>query len=342
MSSATDAEPATWTRTVFDTDQWLAAWAKATIDRQRILHPGRPPRYLLADSPFWRGYEDEVGSGKVWDRPVLTVGSVYSVFGPSFLLDDPAAVETLVDDARIEAADLDAAGVLVFNLPPAAAGQWAAIREPDAVVRLDHAYSKDPGVGADPVMGDVKKHARTEWRRRWRRATERGVQLVHEYAPTSEQIDKVVELTNGSAVKHDWPALYDKETFVAVLGVPGAHLILAEWEGRTIGAFVALEHDGRQYLWAGGTDPSVYAEVSPYLFLLYELMASGVERGINRIEFGRGNDEFKRRHGFTGVPLWSLWYAAKPGQAEIYRPRLSVLHDGLATVQGYDGLAQAV
>jgi hypothetical protein len=71
-------------------------------------------------------------------------------------------------------------------------------------------------------------------------------------------------------------------------------------------------------------------------------MASGAERGIDRIEFGRGNDDFKRRHGFTGVPLWSLWYACKRGQAEIYRPRLSALHDGLATAQGYDGLAQAV
>jgi len=344
MSSTVDARTTTFAPTVFDTDAWLGAWSRATIEDQEIIHPGRPPRYLLLDSPFWKGYEDEVGTGSVWDnRPLLTVGSVYSVFGPAFMADDAAAVGALVDTAVAEAREQDAAGVMVFNLPPEAARQWAAIRKPNSVIRLDHAYSKMPGVGADPVMGDVRKNARTEWRRRWRRATERGVQLVFEHSPTDAQIDRVLELANGSAVKHDWPALYDKDTFLAVLnGVPGAHLILTDWNGLIVGAVVALEHDGKLYLWAAGTDPSVYEDVSPYKFMLYELMAQGVERGIERIEFGRGNDEFKRRHGFTGVPLWSLWYEATPGEADIYGPRLARLHDGLATAQGYDGLAQEV
>jgi CelD/BcsL family acetyltransferase involved in cellulose biosynthesis len=210
------------------------------------------------------------------------------------------------------------------------------------VIRLDHAYHKIPGAGPDPVMGELSKHARTEWRRRWRRATEKDVRMVRVDRPTAAQVDRVLELTNGSAVKHGWPALYDRDTVVAVLDVPGAHLVLAEWNGRTIGGFVAIEHDSKLYLWAGGTDPEVYSEVSPYLFMLYELLAQGVERGWERIEFGRGNDEFKRQKGFGGTPLWSLWYAATPEQVDVYRPRLAALHDGLATVQGYDGLPQRV
>lgn len=336
MLPAMDVRDQLWAPTIFDTEEWLAAWERSTIETHTVLHAGRPPRYLLTDSPFWRGYEEEIGLSPVWDRPLLTVGSVYSVYGPACVTD----VATLVDETRQQAADLDAAGVLVFNLPPDAARKWAATREPDGVIRLDMSYYRVPGAGADPVTGNAKKSVRTEWRRRWRRATERGVRLVDEYQPSAELVDRVLELTNGSAVKHGWPALYDRATLVAVLGVPGARVIRADWGGRTIGAFVALEHDRRLYLWAGGTDPSVYSEVSPYLFLLYELLGQGVERGWDRVEFGRGNDDFKVRHGFEFVPLWSLWYAARPGQAEIYGPRLTALHDGQATVQGYDGLAQ--
>ncbi len=330
----------TWPPTVFDTEEWLDAWTRATIDRQRVVDPGGPPRYLLEHSPFWQGYEDETGTGRTWDRPVLTVGSVYSVFGPAYLAGDAHAVGALVDSAREQARELGAAGVLVFNLPPEPARQWIAHRAPDSVARLDTAYYKDPGTGPDPVMGQVKKSVRTEWRRRWRRATEKDVRLVEDKAPSPELVARVLELTNGSAVKHGWPVLYDARTLSAVLAAPQASVIRAEWNGRTIGAFVALEHDRRLYLWAGGTDPSVYSEVSPYAFMLYEILAQGVERGWDRIEFGRGNDEFKRRHGFGGLHLWSLWYAADPDQVSRYGPRLTALHDGLAGVAGYPGLVQ--
>jgi hypothetical protein len=329
-----------WAPTVFDTDEWLDAWTRATIDRQTILDPGRPPRYVLEDSPFWRGYEADLEMGAVWDRPVLTIGSVYSVFGPAFMSGDEAAIGALVDSAKEQAADLDTAGVLVFNLPPEAARAWAAIRPPDSVVRLDTAYSKVPGAGSDPVMGTIKTNVRTEWRRRWRRATEKNIRLIDDDAPNSELLDRVVELTVGSAVKHGWPVLYDKPTFEAVLSVPGARVIKADWDGRVIGAWVALEHDRRLYLWAGGTDHTVYKEVSPYAFMLYELLSRGVERGWDVIEFGRGNDEFKRRHGFDGVHLWSLWYAAKPDDLLIYPSRLADLHKGTASAHGYDGLPQ--
>jgi hypothetical protein len=322
-------------QTVFDTDEWLDAWSKSTIEQQQVLHQGAPGRYLLESSPFWLGYEVEAELPPTWDRPLLTIGSVYSVYGPTFLTADPTAVADLVDDARAQAADLDTAGAMVFNLPDADARKWAAVREPDAVIRLDMSYYRVPGVGKDPVMGDTKQHPRSEWRRRWRRATEKGVRLVEEFAPTAADIDRVVELTNGSAVKHGWPALYDHATIAAVLTVPGARLIQAEWEGVVIGAFVAIEHDGKLYLWAGGTDHTVYHLVSPYPFMLYELLAQGVERGWQRLEFGRGNDDFKVRHGFDGVGLWSLWYAARPEQVELYRPRLAALHRSCVTAQGH-------
>jgi hypothetical protein len=341
MTLARNLEAQPHPPTVFDTEEWLDAWTRATIERQRVLDPGRAPRYLLEHSPFWQGYEDETESGPVFDRPVLTIGSVYSVYGPAYLAGDSAAVATLVDDARAQARDLGAAGVLVFNLPPEPARQWAAVRPPDVFARLDTAYYKNPGSGPDPVMGAVPTKKRTDWRRRWRRATEKNVKLVEETGPAAiAHIDRVLELCNGSAVKHGWPGLYDAPTLAAVLATPYASVLRAEWEGRTIGAFVALEYDRRLYLWAGGTDPSVYGEVSAYPFMLYEILAQGVDRGWDVIEFGRGNDRFKKQHGFGGLHLWGLWYSAEPGDVEVYGPRLTAVHDGLVTAAGYEGLAQ--
>lgn len=341
MTVTPNFEAQSYPQTVFDTDEWLDAWSRATIERRRVIDPGRAPRYLLEHSPFWQGIEADTGSGVVWDRPVLTIGSIYSVFGPAYLAGDGPAVAALVDESREQARDLGAAGVMVFNLPPEPARQWAAVRPPDVFARLDTAYYKNPGSGPDPVMGAVPTRKRTDWRRRWRRATEKGVKLIEETGSAAvAQLDRVLELANGSAVKHGWPALYDRPTLEAVLATPYASVIRAEWEGWTIGAYIALEYDRRHYVWAAGTDPAVYSEVSPYPFMLYEILAQGVERGWDIVEFGRGNDRFKKQHGFGGIHLWGLWYSAEPGDVEIYRPRLTAVHDGLVIEAGYEGLAQ--
>jgi hypothetical protein len=332
MSPDTDA--ATWPRTVFDTDEWVDAWSRATVERQRPLDRVAAPLYLLEYSPFWRGYEVDTGLEPVWERPVVTVSSLYSAYGPGHLAGSPETVAAVVDCGLQRAAEHGACGVLVLNVPAPAAGRWAEVRPPDRRIRLDFAYHQMVGTGPDGLLGDISSHERTEWRRRWRRSTEQGVRLVEETDPPVARIDEVVALANGSAVKHGWPELYDRTTLTEVLGVPGGRLVRAEWDGRTIAGFVTLEHDRKLYLWAGGMDHTVVREVSPYLFLLYELLAAGRDRGWERVEFGKGNDEFKRRHGFASTELCSLWYPASPGDAEVYGPRLEKLHDGLASFMG--------
>ncbi len=334
ISGIDKKEQKQWPRTIFDAEEWLDAWSRSTVEDFDVIEPAGPPLYSLKYSPFWRGYEFDLKLDPIWERPLLMIGSVYAVFGPAYLAPDSGAVAAAMDNALSRARETNASGVLVLNLPADAAEQWSAVRRPDASVRLDVAYHQRPGSGPDPVMGDVTKHIRTEWRRRWRRATEKGVRLVEETDPAPSRIAEIVALANGSAVKHGWPALYDETTVRAVLGVPGARLIRADWDGRTVAGFVALENAHQLHLWAGGMDHTVVREVSPYLFLLHELLSAGVERGWERVEFGRGNDEFKLKHGFSGVELWSLWYATRPGDVEVYQPKLAKLHDGLAQFQG--------
>jgi GNAT acetyltransferase-like protein len=334
MLPSVEVRRRTWPPTVFDTEEWVEAWSRATIERVRATDRAGPPLYLLEYSPFWRGYEIDTGLEPVWDSPLVTVGTVYSFYGPAYLADDDDSVGAVVDRAKERAVTWDAAGVLVMNLPRGAADRWAKIRPPDARVRLDVAYHRPVETGRTPPFADIDSHVRTEWRRRWRRATERGLRLLDEGAPEGHRIDEVIALTNGSAEKHGWPSIYDRATVDQVLGLPGARLLRADWDGRTVGAFVALEHDRRIYLWAGGVDHAVLREVSPYLFMLYEVLSTGAERGWERVEFGRGSDTFKRRHGFAGTELWSLWYAARPEAVPVYRPRLVALHEGLAHCMG--------
>jgi hypothetical protein len=325
-----------WPHTVFDTSEWLDAWSRNTVEHFTAQDGDGPGIYAVAQSPFWDGYAADAKLPLPWDRPLLTVSSLYAFYGPAHLLEEPESVKNLVAKGRELSAEWDTAGVLIANLPQEAAVAWSMISPPDATARLDVAYHRRIGAGDDPVVGDVSARVRANWRRRWRRATEQGLRVIEDEHPAPEPISQVIGLANASATRHGWPAVYDQATAEAVLQMPGARLIRAEWSGQTVAGFIALEHAGTLNLWAGGTHETLLREVSPYQFLLYELLAHGAERGLEQLEFGRGNDTFKRSHGFEGTETWSLWYGRDPGQVSRYGPALEQLSDRLSGVMGLD------
>jgi hypothetical protein len=332
-----------WPTTLFDTEEWRTAWVRSTIETVTASDIAEPGMYAVKWSPFWAGYEADAGLISMWDRPLLTIGSLYSFYGPSYLVNRPGSVEKLMDRAAERADEWDTAGFLVANLPEEAALDWAEVRPPDATVRLDVAYHRTVSVGEDAIAGGVSRRVLGDWRRRWRRASELGLHVVEETQPDGARIDEILDLANASATRHGWPPVYDRTTANEVLGIPGARLLRAEWSGQTVAGFIALEHDRRLYLWAGGTHPALLREVSPYLFVLYELLSSASDRGWDRIEFGRGNDAFKRKYGFDGTELWSLWYARRAEEVPVYRKRITTLHERLGLVMGLAqrGLGQA-
>ena len=323
-----------WAKTVFDTKEWIDAWSRSTIEKVAASDDGEPPMYAVEWSPFWEGYKVEGQVGQLWDRPVLTIGSLYAFYGPSYLLNESRAVEETLERAAAHAKEWGTAGVLVANLPEDAALRWAEIRPPDASIRLDVAYHRTIGEGADPVVGDVASSVRRDWRRRWRRATEQGLQLLDESEPDPKHVDEVLGFATETATKHDWPPAYDRTTVDEVLRMPNARLLRADLHGQTVAGMVALEHDRRLYLWAGGFHPELLHELSPYLVIFYELLATGEERGLERLEFGRGNDQFKRKYGFDDTDTWSLWYASRPEEVSTYAPRLAALDEGLSRFMG--------
>jgi CelD/BcsL family acetyltransferase involved in cellulose biosynthesis len=304
-------------------------WPDITPERRVAGAPGTGPALVL-DSPFWNGYQLDAGIGDVWEEgPVGYLPSLYAVYGLTHRT-ARTAIEDTLDQAAKAVREHGATGLLVANLPRPCAERWSATRAPDARIRLDIAYACDARAGADGVLGALPRHERTEWRRRWRRAKERGVTMTE----ARDRLPDALRLANDSAVKHGIEPLYDATTFEAVARIPGADVICADLDGRTLAAFLAVEHDGVLYLWAGGIDYEALRTHSPYLFLLYEILSVAPERGWSRIEFGRGSYQFKRRYGFAGTELWSLYYATDAGAAAAHVPRLAVMHERLSAFMG--------
>ncbi|MCK2215433.1 GNAT family N-acetyltransferase [Actinomadura sp. ATCC 31491] len=303
-------------------------WPDVTPERRLPGGPAGGPALVL-DSPFWNGYQRDAGTPAVWDGPMAYLPSLYSVYGPTHLT-APAEIARTLEEAAGRARAHATAGLLVANLPRSCARRWRAVREPDAVIRLDVAYSCDVRDGVDGVLAALPRDERVEWRRRWRRARERGLTMTRD----AGRLPEALRLANDSAVRHGIEPLYDAATFAAVAALPGAAVVCADLGGATLAAFLTVEHDGVLHLWAGGIDYAALRAYSPYLFLLYEILAGAPARGVRRVEFGRGSYAFKRRYGFTGTELWSLYYAPGPEAAAAHAPRLAVMHERLAAFMG--------
>jgi CelD/BcsL family acetyltransferase involved in cellulose biosynthesis len=330
--------------TWYDTPEWQGAWAETTIEDIRHRgqveayvdeHPHTSCHYLVVDSPFWSGYESDARVKPVFNGPFVTLPSLYSVFGPSHLAASESAVASVVDGALRDARGWMADALLVANLTTQAADQWAQFRPPCVRVRLDIAYFADVVGGIDAVLQSLPRRKRIDWRRRWRRATERGVRLVElPDTQASPWLAEVARLSNASAIKHGIAALYDLASLQRLAALPQARVFVAEHKGSALAAFLAFDHHDVIHLWAGGIDYTQLAEFSPYLFLLYELITMAPAQGWRRMEFGRGNYEFKRRYGFRGAELWTLCYPVAPNSGPRLAERLNDMHDRLAQFMG--------
>lgn len=323
---------------LFFGDTWLDAWEETTIEAIEartyiplpVVGSRRLPLYLTRSTPFWSGYERDVDIGTVWSGPVVFAPSLYSFYSPLELLegnDLRDAIQVAVEQAMTWSSE----ALVIANLQPTAA-QRCLDQLPTAVpVRLDTTFVLDlPPTSAD-YFSSLKRSHRADLRRRWRRATERGVTLV-EVAGDSllDRLPEFVEIANESAVRHGILPLYDLPTLRALARLSHAHLIMAEHEGQMLGGFYAFLENDCLVLWSGGIRHDATREFSPYIFLLYEVLEHAFERDLRSIEFGRGNYDFKRRHGFNGVELWSLVYPIAAHNAAL-APTIRAMHDRFTT-----------
>ena len=323
---------------VFDTTGWLRAWERAdaerSLARRYLCHdvPGRAPVVtpfsLVEHSPMWNSYEVDAGVEPVWPGPVVMTPSLYSFYGPG---DAPIErARSIVDHGLQQTRRWGAAALVIGNLEPDAARLWSELKPPTAALVLDKAYRADVSGGIDGHLAGLDGHVRREFRRAWRRCTERGLRLeVLGGAAMVPRLAEFAALAEDTSRRHG-PSLYTVPTFTALSAIPGATLLLAELDGEAVGAFLTFLHGESLYLWAGGYDYARRAQLGTYAFLFYESIRFAARSGCRYVEAGRGNFRYKERHGFTPIDLWSLVYVTPGRGHDALHARLLDMDRGLA------------
>ncbi len=302
---------------LFDSAGWLRTWETVGIerrDRQAYVTTGDTevlPLYRTSHSPFWFGYEAQSEVVPLSEQPIVFAGSTYSMYTKR-----GAVPADLVRGAYATAMDwIERDGLLVVpNLTDEGVAGWE--REagtPVGRVLLDRTYHCELGASLEDHLGRLPNKLRRDVQRRMRRSDERGLRFrVVDGAEAVALIPDTLPLTVGTTDEHDWPPLYDAPTLTALLGVPGAVLAVAQVDGELVGTFFGFVHGDEVTFLCGGVDYPRLTELSTYVVLMYGCTRWACEQGLKRIEWGRDNYRFKRRHGLDSTDLWALVYSPRP------------------------------
>jgi hypothetical protein len=309
---------------LYDSTGWLATWETIELERRRRTAyigteaPDRPgcsilPLYEVTMSPFWTGYEVQVGLVGALGNPIVFAGSPYSMYSKR----GPVPPQ-LVHGARALAMEWIESGpaeVLVApNLTDAGVADWVqAAGRPVGTVLLERTFSCDLSDDFSAHLARLDSKLRRDVERRLRRSHERGLRVRMLDGPSArELVGEALPLTVVSSEKNDWPALFDAQALHGLLSVPGAMMAVAQVDDRLVGAFFAFRRGDEMTFMCGGVDYATLPELSTYVALMYRSTEWAFEHGIRRIEWGRDNYRFKERHGLTGTDLWALVYAPRP------------------------------
>ncbi|WP_327178460.1 GNAT family N-acetyltransferase [Streptomyces sp. NBC_01335] len=330
---------------LYDSEPWLRGWERVTVERRArtaYVHtdPDAPgaraddgvavlPLYALHESPFWDGYERQVDLVGRFGDPVVFAGSPYSMYTRRGHV--PAA---LIEGAHTTAMEWIAEGVgellVVPNLTEEGVEDWLRVAgEPVGRLLLERTYATDLADDLDTQLHRTTNKIRRDVARRLRRADERGLTVrVVEGEEARALVPAVYPLTVDTSDKNDWPPLFDEASLTALLEIPGAFLLVAEVDGRLVGAFFAFRRGTEVTFMCGGVSYATLHDLSTYVALMYRGTEWAYANGVRRLEWGRDNYRFKERHALTGTDLYALVYA--PGPRPDLVPELRRMHAELS------------
>lgn len=290
--------------------------------------------YAIQRSVWWY-YEEMVGCPELFHGPWIAMPSVLTWSGDAPLRagsDAAAVAELLVARGRAFARDQGAVALVVTDVtrdapltaPLRARADLAILLDNNAVISVQPSF--------EAYVASLESDVRRELRRVRRRAEERGCRWSWyrpgEYPPGA--LDQLLGLTNGAAVRHDFEPAYNLSLLTALATAPGARLLMATAEGEPAGGFLVQEDATTLYAQAGGWD-TARKELSPFVNLIYEVVHKAHAWGKQKVEFGRTNYRFKRKHGCHLEPLYGLFYLTEAADAGM-RDRILTLERGLRDV----------
>ncbi|MET9777973.1 GNAT family N-acetyltransferase [Streptomyces sp. NPDC006367] len=335
VTSLSSAVRARWHRTIaslpedrpaatpFHTRQWAAAWQSPQVEsalahRHLLLTDGQHSHrlsYQLSDtSPLWKALESDTHRrNPVFSGPVVYAPSLYSQYGG---LPGASALvlAEAVDRGRQLAEECDAQALLVPNLAPIELAQWTRIRPPDAQARLFYAHRTPVGAGLAEFTARIpSSQARSEFQRQHRDGAAAGLRLrAVTGAALPPVLPAVHALHQDEARRQGRPAFYNLPMLTVLPRIPGALALLAEeTDGTLAGAFLGFRHGTTLYLWAETVAHSRHGDHT-LGWLLAESIRHAAATGARVLDAGRGHYQFKRRMGFTPVPLTTAVYLTAP------------------------------
>jgi len=144
----------------------------------------------------------------------------------------------------------------------------------------------------------------------YRRAQNAGAKIS--FVPTDRALDEdVLNLCLATANKHA-PGYYPPSELNALLRSLGdnCRILRVELGGVLLAVSICLLDADAAHFWAGGCLYPDELNWSPQYVLFAAEIEFGFLSGRSRVEFGRRNDEFKKRHGLQAVGLsnwtWSV------------------------------------
>jgi len=375
LSSAIDLQPLEWDGLVeragspfFYTHAWLrayeetapetiaACWYLTARDASGALVAALPA-YLTTASPFWGGYAIESGlNDPVFSLPMLVTPCWYAFH--SVLCADIATEQALPPllAAAEEAARAGGAALLAFPGVPEGHPLLAALKEHGfltACIDAGHVRVEcGAGRGGVPVpdadahaaagaawLASLKTDTRRDMRRRARRSQEAGATFSLTLDPG--QVEPFVALTDATCAKHGIRPLYTAAFLHGLRQRCGAALTFPhlEADGRLLGGFLGFRHRGTFYAWCGGIDIESLPHFSTYVVTLYHTMKWALGSGCLVVDMGRGNHEFKMKHGFRPLRLYLCIKALTPevaGRLPGFMSRLEASLAVPATLQGLE------
>ncbi|MGC9665987.1 GNAT family N-acetyltransferase [Planosporangium sp. 12N6] len=154
-----------------------------------------------------------------------------------------------------------------------------------------------PGSTLGDHLAGVGRASRRSLRQYMRRAQRVGAEISFEVGATVLD-DDVLALCKATADKHA-PGYYPPVELTALIKSLGENcrILRIDLDGGLLAVSICLFDDQRAHFWAGGCRYPEEFNWSPQYVLFGAEIEQGLATGRPIVEFGRRNDEFKRRYG---------------------------------------------
>ena len=287
---------------------------------QRVMEASRQnyrPRYVLvedADGPLaiavlQPGDADTQGAlwwHRITQRLTLTIAAPFSARASGYAIRCDADTSAGLDA-------IESAAPKLSRRPLLAVGNVTAADDVDVLCSRGYAAIARPATlhlelvaaSYDDYLASLPKRDRQEIRRARRRAEEQDLTLSHgPIAPSAASLYPLLEEVSG---RHNAVPPFTPEIFGALSGEMSEDtLLFAAFIGGAPAGFVVCVRTAESLTAIlVGLHYDLARPACVYTVLLDEMVRWSLSNGIHHIHAGLGNEDQKRRHGFTPRPRWT-------------------------------------